>query len=188
MRRGFKAEAERIANEIRCEVNLQPEERLNPFELAEHLAIPVLGLEGLSRSTPISSFGAYFSKIDTDSFSAITIFRGTRRLIVHNDSQHPNRQASNLAHEISHTVLEHDPTALVNDAGQRYWNPEVEEEANWLGAALLVPREAALAMLRAGRTVTQIAAHFGVSEALSKWRIGQTGILQQIQRSRRWKN
>lgn len=188
MKRGFKAEAERIAIELRSEVNLEADERLNPFELAEHLAIPVLGLEEVSRSSTVNHFGSYFTEIDPDSFSAVTIFRGRARLIVHNDSHHANRQASNLAHEISHTVLEHDPTALVNDTGQRYWNAEVEEEANWLGAALLVPREAALAMMRAGQTVAQIAAHFGVSEALSKWRISQTGILQQIRRSRRWGN
>lgn len=96
MRRGFKAEAERIAMELRSEINLRADQRLNPAELAEHLAIPVLGLYEVSRSSGSNNFGTYFTRTDSDSFSAVTIFKGRARLIVHNDSHHPNRQASNL--------------------------------------------------------------------------------------------
>jgi Zn-dependent peptidase ImmA (M78 family) len=59
-----------------------------------------------------TSFLRYFSQIDTDSFSAVTVFRGYRRLIVHNENHHPHRQASNLAHELSHTLLEHEPSPV----------------------------------------------------------------------------
>src|SRR5262249_16404767 len=135
MKFGFKAEAERISAELRSEIDLEAHERLNPMELAEHLAIPVLALDEVSRKTPSSSFGRYFSETDPDSFSAVTIFQGRNRFIVHNNTHHPNRQASNLGHEISHTVLEHEPTAIVDSMGERFWNSEVEDEATWLGAA-----------------------------------------------------
>jgi hypothetical protein len=158
MKRGFKAEAERISTEMRSELYLEFDEKLDPKELAEHLAIPILSVAELSRTARSSSFGQYFTITDPDSFSAVTIFEGYSRFIVHNDAHHTNRQASNL-----------------------------EEQASWLGAALLVPREAALRMFLCGRSIAEIAGHFGGSEALCKWRIGQAGIFQQAQRTKRWK-
>ena len=156
------------------------------MDLADHRAIPVLGLSALPRTALVNGFRDYFSTTDTDSLSAITILQGYRRLIVHNDTHHPNRQASNLSHELSDSILEHEPAPLANAEGQRFWNAEVEQEATWLGAALLVPREAALAMIRSGRLAPEIAAHFGVSEELCSWRIRQTGILLQVERARVW--
>ena len=96
-----------------------------------------------------SDFRHYFSATDPDSFSAVTIFVSNyRRMIVHNENHHLHRQASNTSHEISHTLLEHVPTAIVGSNGQRFWDSEMEQEANWLGAALLVPREGALELAR----------------------------------------
>jgi transposase-like protein len=38
-------------------------------------------------------------------------------------------------------------------------------------------------------TIAEIAARYGVSESLTRWRISQTGIAQQVQRWRNyWKN
>lgn len=67
-------------------------------------------------------------------------------------------------------------------SGTRRWSGE----ATWLGAAVLVPRGAALAILRSGTLSAEIAAHFGVGEDLRTQRIGQTGILVQFERARRW--
>jgi Zn-dependent peptidase ImmA (M78 family) len=186
MRWGFKAEAERIAVGLRREMGLRVSDRLDPTDLAKHLAIPVLGLSTIAQAVPGNGFGRYFSAVDPDSFSAITLVQGHRRLIVHNDAQHPNRQRSNLAHELSHTILEHEPAPLVNVDGKRFWDGEMEREATWLGAALLVPRDAALAMVRSGRSLEVMAGHFGVSEELCAWRIRQTGILVQLERTRKW--
>jgi len=186
LKRGFKAEAERIALEARGELNLRDCDGLDVFALANHLEIPVLTMGDVASRNGQSSFKQYFSVVDPDVFSAITIFIGRRRFIVHNETQHPHRQASNVSHEISHTLLEHEPVALVGSDGQREWNPEMEAEAHWLGAALLVPREGALRMARAGKLVEEIAEHYGVSSALCSWRIQQTGIFRQLERGRRW--
>lgn len=188
MKRGFKAEAERISKEMRSELHLELDQRLNPKELAEHLAVPVLALSELSGAAQWSSFGPYFTNADQDSFSAVTIFEGYKRFIIHNDSHHPNRQSSNLTHEISHTVLEHTPAPIADKEGNRFWDSEIEEQASWLGAALLVPREAALQMILEGWLQADVANHFGVSEALCKWRIAQTGIPQQVARIKGWRN
>jgi Zn-dependent peptidase ImmA (M78 family) len=188
VKRGFKAEAERISAEMRGELSLEPDEKLDALQLAEHLAIPVYTLRQAAKAAPNSVFPEYFSIVDPEVFSAVTVFQGPyQRLIVHNENHHPNRQASNLTHEISHSLLEHAPTAIVTSDGQRYWNTEFEQEANWLGAALLIPRDGALTMAKSGRTIAEIATRYGVSEILCRWRMGQSGVTQQIQRWRSYR-
>ena len=189
MRRGFKSSTEKIAAEVRAELDLNGNGRMDVFALADHLAIPVFTIRQIAKLAPRNSFARHFSAIDPDSFSAVTVFQGHKRFIIHNENHHPNRQASNVAHEISHTLLEHQPAPVANKDGGRYWNSEVEEEATWLGAALLVPRDGALEMLKSGCTLAQIALHFGVSESLCQWRVRQSGIDKQAERWRRcWRN
>ena len=189
MRRGFKSNAEQIAAEIRAELSLDDKDRMDALRLAEHLAIPVFTIRHFSKLDSPNSFVRYFSTIDPDSFSAVTVFDGYKRFIIHNENHHPHRQASNLTHEISHTILEHEPTPVADGHGRRYWNREVEEEANWLGAALLVPRTGALEMVKTHTSIAQIASHFGVSESLCQWRIRQSGIDKQAERWRKfWRN
>jgi IrrE N-terminal-like domain len=72
-----------------------------------------------------------------------------------------HRQPTNLTHELSHTLLEHRPRPLAGRDGLRYWNSEVEAEATWLGAALLVPRSGWLEMVKARCSVSQIEQHYG---------------------------
>jgi Zn-dependent peptidase ImmA (M78 family) len=188
VKRGFKAEAERIATDTRLELGLTCADRLDAMELAKHLEIPVVTMKELElQYDGMSTFRHYFSTTDSDSFSAVTIFVSNyRRIIVHNENHHPHRQASNISHEISHTLLEHVPTAIIGSNGQRFWDSEMEQEANWLGAALLVPRDGALELARGGATASDISAHYGVSESLGTWRVAKTGIYQQLERTRRW--
>jgi Zn-dependent peptidase ImmA (M78 family) len=183
-RRGFKAESERISQEIRSDLGLSTTSLLDIFSFAEGLGIPVVPM---SKVPPIGGLDGYlrvFQNGERDSFSALTLFNGTVRLIVHNDSHHPNRRVSNIAHEISHCLLEHDPAPVTNGAGSRYWNKNVEAEADWLGASLLLPREGGLQLALSGFSIAEIAQHFGVSEYLCRWRLNQTGVLRQIERSR----
>jgi Zn-dependent peptidase ImmA (M78 family) len=187
VKRGFKAEAERIATITRMELGLKCTDRLDPIDLAKHLEIPVVTMKELAlRYGGKSNFSHYFSATDPDSFSAVTIFVSNySRMIVHNENHHPHRQSSNIAHEISHTLLEHAPTAIVGSNGQRFWDSDMEQEANWLGAALLVPRDGALELIRGGATAVEISTHYGVSGSLGTWRVAQTGIYQQLERTRR---
>ena len=71
--------------------------------------------------------------------------------------------------------------------GCRYWDPALEAEADWLAATLLVPREGALAWRRTGGSDAEGARHFGVSSALFRWRVNQTGVSNQLRATgRRW--
>jgi len=186
-RRGFKAEAERISLDIRSELGLSTTDVLDVFALAKHLEIPALPMSALESKNTNGMFRNFFTYQEQDSFSAVTVFNNRVRIIVHNESHHPNRQASNIAHEISHCLLEHEPAPLISEAGCRHWDSVLEMEADWLGAALLVPREGGLCLLNQGQSITEIARNYGVSETLCKWRLHQTGVIEQIKRTKRWK-
>ena len=98
LERGFKAEARRIATYTRGELQLGPFDRLEPHVLARHLEIPVMTLGDLQATC----WGAnHFLSTARETFSALTVFRDHRRLLVHNDSHSPSRQNSNLAHELA---------------------------------------------------------------------------------------
>ena len=184
-RRGFKAEAERISSEVRGELGLGATDTLDPFGLATHLGVPVYSLGQLRAFCANPIFVKVFSVEEQDSFSAMTVFVGTQRIIIHNESHARTRQVSNVAHEISHCLLEH-PPARISSSGCRHWERNVEDEATWLGAALLVPRAGALQLALRGCGVAEIAGVFGVSESLCRWRVAQTGIAVQLQRRRRF--
>lgn len=183
MRRGFKTEARDLARDIRAQLGLTQTDPLNPWRLAEHLSIPIVGL---------SDFGGladyaieYFSGVGRSVFSAVTIFEGPRRLIVNNDSHSPGRQASNVTHELSHGLLLHPPTPALDKRGCRYWNREIEDEANWLSGVLLIPDEAAISIVRKGIHREVAAAHYGVSRQMITFRINMSGAEKRVKRFRR---
>lgn len=185
VRRGFKAEVEHFALEIRAELKLGPQARLDPRELAKHLEIPVLALRGLQQKHDADADAvAMFTGSSRDAFSAFTVTDGTFRMIVYNESHPETRQANSVAHELAHVLLEHEPAPSSDEYGHRFWNAEIEEEANLLAAALLVPREGARIVLESGRTESQAAKHFGVSLQLFQWRARQTGVLRQLEFAR----
>jgi hypothetical protein len=182
LRRGFKTEANEIATEVRIELELGLFEPLSPWDLATHLAIPIWELESLADACP----GAVecFTSVELAAFSAVTVFRGTVRVIVHNDSHAPGRQASNLAHELSHALLQHPPAPALSELGCRDWDPVLEREADWLGGTLLIPDEAALHIARRGLTDRQAAVYYGVTPTMARYRMNVTAARRRVQRSR----
>jgi Zn-dependent peptidase ImmA (M78 family) len=180
-RRGFKAEANSTADEVRGELGLDRLDALDPLQLAAHLDIPVIGLSGL---TDAARGVEHFTQVEPSTFSAITVFRGKRRLIVHNDGHAPGRCNSNVTHELAHGLLLHPPTPALDDRGCRHWNQNIEDEANWLAGVLLVPERAALSIARRGRTPEEAAEHFGVSAQMMRWRLNVTGAHKRAQRGR----
>ena len=86
--------------------------------------------------------------------------------------------------EISHIVLEHEPTQLMcSTQGHMFldsYSTTQEDEADWLGASMLVPRDAALAFLKRNSSTRVAAAHVGVSEDLLNWRNQKPGVTRQL--------
>lgn len=185
-RRGFKTEANDIAREVRLELGLTPMDPLDPWMLSHHLEIPI---RTLSSMQDYASFGVHhFSSVDISAFSAVTIFNGRERHILHNDFHNLGRQASNLAHELAHALLHHPPTPALDDQGSRNWDQGVEDEANWLGGALLVSEEAALAIERKKLPLTQAAELYKVSKEMIRFRLNVTGAQKRIMRLSRCLN
>jgi Zn-dependent peptidase ImmA (M78 family) len=183
MRRGFKTDANALASEIRRELGLRALDRLDPFVLATHLAIPVVALSDLLEEAPAV---AHLLDVEPRSFSAVTIFDGPRRLIVHNDRHTPGRQSNNIGHELAHGLLLHPPRPAVDHRGCRLWDQEIEEEADWLAGVLLVPEDAALAVARGRTWQTEVEAalHFGVSGQMLNYRLNITGARIRVERAR----
>jgi hypothetical protein len=179
LRHGFKADAERLAIAIRGELGLGPTQPVNCGDVCKELGIPTITVSdlvaaGASRKSIrcITSPGA--------KFSAMTVASGTRRLVVYNAHHPPGRQANSLAHEISHILLEHPLAPALGVGGCRMWDAVLEAEADWQAGALLVPRGAAFAWMRSGGSLEDGAQHFGVSLALFRWRVNQTGVSRQL--------
>ena len=185
MRRGFKSEANQISRLVRQELSLNRTDPLDVWRLAEHLSIPVVPLSTLSAKAPKAA--AHFLRDETSAFSGMTVFDGHRRTIVFNDSHAPGRQVSNIAHELSHGLLLHAPTLALDDRGCREWDRSIEDEADWLSGALLLPEEAAVLIVQRGWSLEAAAEEYGVTPKMVQFRINVTGARKRVERKRAWR-
>ena len=181
LRRGFMADARRLADEVRAELGLIPTAPLDPWQLAEHLCVPVLPLSSYERRAPDAC--RVLSGTERGAFSALVASVGHRRVIVHNDSHALTRQRASVGHELAHILLFHEGKTL---DGQWYltYDADQEDEAKWLGGVLLVTDQACLHACRRNLSVTEAAAELGVSEDLMRWRSNKSGALRRVQRER----
>jgi len=185
LRRGFKSEANNLALEVRAELRLEPNAPVCPLAIAENLGIPVFTVNNLfALDGGLAAKVKDFLVRNRSAFSAITVFDGSRRCIVHNHSHSPVRQRSNVSHELAHALLMHPPHPPFCSNGDRIYKRELEEEASWLGPVLLVTNEAARWAMARGMSVTDASMHFEVSEDLMQFRFRMSGA-HQIQR--RWR-
>jgi Zn-dependent peptidase ImmA (M78 family) len=185
LRYGFKASAERIAKEIRAKLQLAPEDILCPWELAQHLGIIVFDIAELP--VPANDL-RQLTHVDSDSWSALTIKAHGFSAVILNPTHGKARQRNDLMHEVAHVHLGHVPhrvdttsdgLLLVSD-----FSKDHEEEADWLAAALLLPREALLWCRKAGHSVGQICQKYGISRPLCEWRLRMTGVDRQMANSK----
>ena len=177
-RRGFKAEANEYSREFREELGLRAVDPLCPWNLAEHLAIPVIGLSDLKDDEPGKVH--HLMHVDSRCFSAATVFRGTRRMIVLNDSHSTERQASDMSHELAHGILGHPPTQPFNEFGCRNFQVDIEAEANWLGPTLLISEEAALSIARLRMDKKAAASQYGCTISIVQMRLNVTGAFKRV--------
>jgi Zn-dependent peptidase ImmA (M78 family) len=91
-------------------------------------------------------------------------------------------------HELSHLIIGHKPARLdVTPDGLMIlssYDKNNEEEANWLAAALLLPREALLHIRRRGMTNEKAAEAFGCSVQMFTFRINTIGVDLQLRRAK----
>lgn len=183
MRRGFKSEAERIADRIRTTLGLTPMEPLDPDAVAAYLGATVGPAHRLVSAGKLKEL----NEIQDDAFSAVTFKLPDQRVVVVYNSMHSDgRRRSDVAHELSHLILQHETRTIEVIVGQSLFtcNPEQEDEANWLAGCLLLPRPLLLAAARRGTTPHELAEEQSVSEPMARYRMNTSGVLLQARRGR----
>lgn len=177
LRRGFKAEAERIAADIRRDLALDESDPLCPWKAAGLLGFDVLDLSAFEAVHPVQ-VPLVRACTGPKGFSAVTVHRsGYVPAIVLNDGHGRARQAADLAHELAHGLLLHPPEDFAA-GGRNGVNALHEEEAKWLGPALLVPNVAARRIVRTEMPMADATEKYGVSVALMQMRLQVTGALR----------
>ena len=171
MVRGFKARANRIAVAVRSDLGLGACDPLDPLTVCQHFEIDVVPLTSLGPEV------AHFTDVERGAFSAVTVPCGIHRAIVHNDRHHPDRQRSNIMHELAHAFLGHRPCSAFNCDGERHYDGGIEAEASFLAGALLITNEAAWHIVRAGlRSAARKI--YGVSQQMLDYRLRVSGAMK----------
>ncbi len=183
MERGFKSRCEEISRSLRVEFGLRSVDPLSAEKLANHLGVLVLSLSDLD--LPHEDY-RQLTIIDAGSWSAITVSAFGRDAIIVNPSHRGGRYSSDLMHELAHLILGHTPNTVFfvgdGELALRGYSPTAEEEANWLSATLLLPRDA-LEHIKRCRTSSQVACEeYGVSQQMLKFRSDVTGVTRQFNR------
>lgn len=181
LRRGFKAEAERVAAEQRALVGLGPTAPIDPFRLLAQHRITVRTPADVAALALMPRDTLQLLAEHSDYWSALTVRTPAGIVVVHNPQHERPRQHSNLTHELAHVLLQHAPGALQTVAGcvMRDFDEIQEEEARCLGDTLLAPRVALAAAAGRRMTVTQTAVWLGASTQLTSYRANTTGISRQ---------
>lgn len=180
LRYGFKAEAKRASLRARLATGVGAYDPIDCFELARHMDIKVVRLSDL----PPTEYTRHLSEVEPNAMSAATIRRDGRVAIWLNDSHTPQRQQSNLAHEIGHVLLDHEDSPPLNEAGCRELHADMEAEADYIGSVLLVPEPAVVGVVRANTSLAEAALYFGVSEQMMRWRVNDSGARVRASRER----
>lgn len=185
MRRGFKAEAERVAVEVRNRLGLQAMAPVDPWAYAELLGVVVLDFDALGL-TPKDA--EQLLNVDPESWSGLTLKEGDTHYVVINPAHVRARQVNTMMHELAHIQLKHTPKRVdISVSGLMLlsdYPADQEEEADWLSASVLLPRDALCHYRSIGWSTAEICNHYGVSTQLCDWRLRMTGVNVQLRRRR----
>lgn len=184
MRYGFKAQAERISASARKVLNLDAADPIDPWALAAAKGIVVLDIRAIELEE------RHLEQLlinDSDSWSGLTLKESSQFFVVINPSHPIGRQRNTLMHELAHIHLEHTPARVdFSSSGMMLLSDypvDQEDEADWLAAAVLLPRDALHNLRRSGKSADEIAAMYGVSKQLCDWRLRMTGVDSQLRRA-----
>jgi Zn-dependent peptidase ImmA (M78 family) len=182
VRRGFRAQAERISAALRKDLGIAESDPLPLDEAARARNARVVSAAELVEVERL----AELERLQAFAFSACTFDVGSKAVIVFNPLRSEPRQHSDVAHELSHLLLSHELTEIRQVAGVpfRTCRPEQEEEATTLGGALLLPRPLLLRAAASGMGVDDIARRYAVTPEMARFRLNTTAVARQIERGR----
>jgi Zn-dependent peptidase ImmA (M78 family) len=182
MRRGFKADAERLAASVRKKIGKRPSAYVDAVELARHAGAEVRRADELTSLAKLEQL----EELQPGAFSACTFTFGERHIVVYNPLATPGRTQSDIAHEVAHLLLKHSVKTVETIGGVSFFScdPDEEQEANWLAGCLLLPRPLLLNATKRGMDCAAIAEAYNVSEAMAAFRLRTTGVARQLGASR----
>ena len=184
MRWGFKEEAKRLALDIRAEIGLDAFGPLDPTVLAEAYGIRVYQVSGLAKHGCARETLDHFAADTRGTFSAALLPIGTCRIIIENDNHAVTRRRANIAHEMSHHLLEHEfSAAILGPDGCRDVDPDLEDEATCLAGELLIPFKATRNLAQRNATDGEVASRYGVSSRFAAMRMNLSGARKIARRS-----
>jgi Zn-dependent peptidase ImmA (M78 family) len=178
VRRGFKAEAERLATRVRNEMGLAETDPLDAEALAKHVGASVRSADELTTLDKLQAL----EDLQPGCFSACTFTIAQRHIVVYSPLASSGRTQSDIAHEVAHILLKHDVKTVETIGDQSFFtcDPEEEQEANWLAGCLLLPRSLLLRAASRGANVATIAAEYDVSEQMAAFRLRTTGVAREL--------
>ena len=183
MKRGFKSEAERLATGLRELVGCNDTDPAPLGAVADELGVEIVAADELVDRERLEEL----QELQPDAFSAATFHRpGGTPVIVFNPLHPPGRTRSNQAHELAHIVLKHNVRTIERVGSLKFLTCDVEqeEEADWLGGCLLLPRPLLLQAAKKGLDPAAIAKKYETSEQMARFRLNASGVLVQVGRAR----
>jgi len=177
MRRGFKAEAERLATQVRDAMGQARHDPLDIDVLVHHVGAQLRAAEELTTLTKLHELEA----MQPGAFSACTFDLGSRKVIVVSPLASDERRRSDASHEVAHLLLNHSVKQIEQLSGLSFFScdPDEEQEANWLAGCLLLPRELLVRSLKRGSDAATIAQANVVSLQMANFRLRATGAERQ---------
>jgi Zn-dependent peptidase ImmA (M78 family) len=183
VRRGFKTEAERQAADIGARHDCRADAPIPLDLVARDLGVDIIPADQLVDRSRLEEL----ESIQPAAFSAATFRRPNgQRVIVFNPLHSTGRTRSSQAHELAHILLDHNVRTIERVGNFKFFTCDVaqEEEADWFGGCLLLPRPLLLNAAFKGMDATQIAEAYLTSEPMARFRLNASGVLVQVGRSR----
>ena len=185
MERGFKSRCEQIAKSVRHKLDLSATAPLSADALASHMGVSIWLVTDLGLSDADIE---QLTVLDVDAWSAVTVQSVGREAIIVNPAHRSGRYASDVMHELAHLMLAHEPSRMFfvgdSELALRGFNKDVEDEANWLAGALLLPRDALVKIHSRRISADDACEQYGVSKQMLNFRINVTGVKRQFKRRR----
>ena len=183
MKRGFKAMAERLAEETRHDMGIRTTQKIDLMKLAVHVGAIVRRADELTDLSKLEEL----EEIQPGAFSACTFHIRGKPVVVYTPLASHGRMQSDIAHEIAHILLEHEVQSVHQLDGISFFtcDPDEEQEANWAAGCLLLPRKLLYQAARLGQSSVDVANEYGVSRSMSDFRFRATGVLRQLEGAKR---
>jgi Zn-dependent peptidase ImmA (M78 family) len=182
LRRGFKSQCERRSVEIRKSLGLDHDDPLHGVDLAPQIGATIWNARDIEELPDIDL--RQLTEIDSQSWSAFTLRIGIRHLVLYNPTQSAPRINSVIMHELAHIALGHElHSASLSEDGHLVpsnYSQDQEDEADWLGGTLLLPRPALLRIRRDRLNDVAAMSKFRTSEEMLRWRFRMTGVDNQL--------